>query len=37
MSPDAVISQVNSYIEQRPSEVARLLRGWAEEKSKEAS
>ena len=36
MSPDAVITQVNSYIEQRPSEVARLLRGWAEEKSKEA-
>lgn len=35
MSPDAVISQVNTFIEQRPAEVARLLRGWADEKSKE--
>lgn len=31
MTPEAVIAHVNSYIEQRPTEVARLLRGWAEE------
>ncbi|MHB1209900.1 MAG: flagellar basal-body MS-ring/collar protein FliF [Acidimicrobiales bacterium] len=37
MSPEAVMTQVNSYIEQRPAEVARLLRGWADEKGKESS
>jgi flagellar M-ring protein FliF len=36
VAPDAVLSQVNSYIEQRPAEVARMLRVWADEKSKEA-
>ncbi len=30
MSPEAVLTQVNHYIEQRPAEVARLLRGWAD-------
>jgi flagellar M-ring protein FliF len=31
ISSDAVLAQVNSYIEQRPDEVARLLRAWANE------
>jgi flagellar M-ring protein FliF len=31
ISNDAVLAQVNSYIEQRPAEVARLLRAWADE------
>jgi flagellar M-ring protein FliF len=31
ISSDAVLAQVNSYIEQRPAEVARLLRAWANE------
>ena len=29
--PDIVLSQVGTYIEQRPAEVARLLRAWASE------
>jgi flagellar M-ring protein FliF len=33
---DAVFSQFNAYIEQRPAEVARLLRDWAAERSKES-
>jgi len=33
---DAVFSQFNTYIEQRPAEVARLLREWADERSKES-
>jgi flagellar M-ring protein FliF len=33
--PDAVLSQVNGYIEQRPAEAARLLRAWADERSTE--
>jgi flagellar M-ring protein FliF len=33
---DAVFSQFNSYIEQRPAEVARLLREWANERSRES-
>ncbi len=33
--PDAVLSQVNGYIEQRPTEAARLLRAWADERSPE--
>jgi flagellar M-ring protein FliF len=33
---DEVLTQVNSYIEQRPTEVARLLRAWADEKSRES-
>jgi len=36
LSSEAVISQVNNYVEQRPADVARLLRGWADEKSQEA-
>jgi flagellar M-ring protein FliF len=35
--PDLVLAQVNSYIEQRPSEVARLLRAWADEQGAESS
>ena len=31
LPPAAVLSQVNEFIEQRPAEVARLLRAWAEE------
>ncbi|HWD95272.1 MAG TPA: flagellar basal-body MS-ring/collar protein FliF [Acidimicrobiales bacterium] len=31
LPPAAVLSQVNNFIEQRPAEVARLLRAWAEE------
>jgi hypothetical protein len=31
-----VFSQFNAYIEQRPAEVARLLRDWAAERSKES-
>jgi flagellar M-ring protein FliF len=34
--PDAVLSQVNNYIEQRPAEAARLLRAWADERSTES-
>lgn len=34
--PDAVLSQVNGYIEQRPGEAAQLLRAWAEERSSAA-
>jgi flagellar M-ring protein FliF len=30
-APDVVLAQVSSYIEQRPAEVARLLRAWANE------
>jgi flagellar M-ring protein FliF len=33
---DAVFSQFNAYIEQRPAEVARLLRDWAAERSRES-
>jgi flagellar biosynthesis/type III secretory pathway M-ring protein FliF/YscJ len=33
---DAVFSQFNAYIEQRPAEVARLLRDWAAERNKES-
>jgi flagellar M-ring protein FliF len=33
---DAMFSQFSSYIEQRPAEVARLLREWANERSKES-
>ena len=35
-APDAVITQVNHFIEQRPSEVARLLRVWADEQGRES-
>jgi flagellar M-ring protein FliF len=31
LPPAAVLSQVNEFIEQRPAEVARLLRAWADE------
>lgn len=31
LPPTAVLSQVNEFIEQRPAEVARLLRAWADE------
>lgn len=31
LTSEAVLAQVNSYIEQRPDEVARLLRAWADE------
>ena len=30
-APDMVLAQVSTYIEQRPAEVARLLRAWADE------
>jgi flagellar M-ring protein FliF len=30
---EEVLAQVNAYIEQRPTEVARLLRAWADERS----
>jgi hypothetical protein len=33
---DAVLAQVNSYIENRPAEEARILREWADERSKES-
>ena len=33
---DAVLSQVNSYIEERPAEVARVLREWADERNRES-
>jgi flagellar M-ring protein FliF len=33
---DAVFTQFNAYIEQRPAEVARLLRDWAAERNKES-
>jgi flagellar M-ring protein FliF len=33
---DAMFSQFSSYIEQRPAEVARLLREWANERSRES-
>jgi flagellar M-ring protein FliF len=33
---DAVLSQFNAYIEQRPAEVARLLRDWAAERNRES-
>ena len=33
---DAMFSQFNSYIQQRPAEVARLLRDWAAERSRES-
>jgi flagellar M-ring protein FliF len=36
LPPAAVLSQVNEFIEQRPAEVARLLRAWVEE-GKEAT
>lgn len=31
LPPTAVLSQVNEFIEERPAEVARLLRAWADE------
>lgn len=36
-APEVVLSQVSSYIEQRPAEVARLLRAWANEHESESS
>jgi len=33
---DAMFSQFNNYIQQRPAEVARLLREWAAERSRES-
>jgi len=36
IAPDAVLSQVSTYIEQRPAEVARLLRTWATEHNTES-
>lgn len=35
-APDAMLSQVSTYIEQRPAEVARLLRAWADEHNSES-
>jgi flagellar M-ring protein FliF len=32
LGPDAVLAQVNDYVESRPSEAARLLQMWAEER-----
>jgi flagellar M-ring protein FliF len=36
VGPDAVLSRVNAYIEERPGEVARVLREWADERTKES-
>lgn len=36
VDPEVVMSQVGSYIEQRPAEVARLLRAWIDDKGKES-
>jgi flagellar M-ring protein FliF len=36
VGPDAVLSRVNAYIEERPGEVARILREWADERPKES-
>ncbi len=33
LGPDAVLAQVNDIVEQRPTEAARLLRMWAEERN----
>jgi flagellar M-ring protein FliF len=35
-APAALLSQVNAFVEQRPAEVARLLRVWADEQSSES-
>jgi len=35
VGPDAMLSRVNAYIEERPGEVARVLREWADERTKE--
>jgi flagellar M-ring protein FliF len=32
LGPDAVLAQVNDFVDQRPAEAARLLRSWAEER-----
>jgi flagellar M-ring protein FliF len=34
--PEAVLSRVNAYIEERPAEVARVLREWADERTRES-
>jgi flagellar M-ring protein FliF len=36
VGPDAVLSRVNAYIEERPAEVARVLREWADERTRES-
>jgi flagellar M-ring protein FliF len=36
VGPDAVLSRVNAYIEERPGEVARVLREWADERTRES-
>jgi len=35
-TPDGVVAQVSTYIEQRPAEVARLLRAWADDHNTES-
>ena len=36
VGPEAVLSRVNAYIEERPAEVARVLREWADERTRES-
>ena len=36
IGPEAVLSRVNAYIEERPAEVARVLREWADERPRES-
>jgi flagellar M-ring protein FliF len=36
MGPETVLARVNAYIEERPAEVARVLREWADERTRES-